>query len=405
MMDPAVERVLVMAPFGRDAPVLRQVLGSVGIEAVEGRDEQDLVRLIEERIDVLVLTEEALSPATVADLLAMLSRQPAWSDWPMVLLTTGNPLEAEHAGTVAALRAAGNVTVLERPVRALTLVSAVQAALRARRRQYQTCALVQSETVARQQAEAALTLQEEFLATVSHELRTPLAAILLWTRLMTDDRLEPARWPHALNAIQISAQAQSKLIEDLLDASRIASGILDLKLRQVDVAAVVRGALDVVLGEAATKGIEIDTRIEQDAVVWGDPDRLQQVLWNLLNNAMKFTKPDGRVSVRLTRGPTHARIEVSDTGQGISPEFLPLVFERFRQAQATSERVHGGLGLGLSISRDLVVLHGGTLRAESPGEGHGAVFTLELPLLASHRIARSTGEAAHERSESSSRPQ
>lgn len=384
------ERVIVLAPVGRDAPLLCQVLHGARVASVACGDMDELARHLQDGAGALLLTEEALAPAALSDLVAALSEQPPWSDLPVVLLAGGEPLLPANAQAVAALRSIGTLTVLERPVRGLTLVTAVQAALQARRRQYEIRELVRSERAARQAAEAARQeaevasqLKDEFLATLSHELRTPLSAILLWTRLLSHGRLEERKVQHALQAVERSAEAQSQLIEDLLDISRITSGKLHLSPREADLGPVVHSAVDVVRPAAEAKRIRLDVAVEPRAgLVWADPDRLQQVVWNLLSNAVKFTPPGGRVSIRLDRddGHDHARIEVADTGQGISPQFLPHVFERFRQADATVHRLQGGLGIGLAISRQLIELQGGTIRVDSPGEGLGAVFTVELPL-------------------------
>jgi hypothetical protein len=183
-----------------------------------------------------------------------------------------------------------------------------------------------------------------------------------------------------LRAVERSAVAQSRLIEDLLDVSRMVSGKLHLSLREIDLEPIVRAAIDVVRPAAEAKRISIEATIKAAGAVRGDPDRIQQVLWNLLSNAVKFTPAGGRVSIRLRRAEGNARVEVTDSGKGISPQFLPHVFERFRQADATPQRLQGGLGLGLAISRQLVEMHGGAIRADSPGEGLGSVFTVELPL-------------------------
>jgi signal transduction histidine kinase/CheY-like chemotaxis protein len=382
------ERVLVLAPVGRDAPLLCQVLERTGLAGVTCGDMAELARHLREGVGVVLLTEEALAPAALSDLIEVMSAEPPWSDLPMVLLASGEPLASDSAQAIAALRSAGNLTVLERPVRGLTLITAVQAALRARRRQYEVRDLVQSEQEARQDAEmawgaaeAAAQAKDEFLAIVSHELRTPLSAILLWIRILGRRRLDEKETARALQAIERSAEAQSQLIEDLLDVSRMTSGKLYLNLQAANLEPLVRAAIDVVRPAADAKHIQIEAALERQAgVVEADPGRIQQVVCNLLNNAVKFTPPGGRILIGLWRADGHVCIEVADTGKGISPQFLPHVFERFQQADPTAQWRQGGLGLGLTISRQLVELHCGTIRAASPGEGLGAVFTVELPL-------------------------
>jgi PAS domain S-box-containing protein len=223
-------------------------------------------------------------------------------------------------------------------------------------------------------------IKDEFLATLSHELRTPLNAILGWTSLLRSGELEGARATQALGTIERNARVQVQLIEDLLDVSRILSGKLKIEPSPVDLVRVVESSIDVMRPAATAKRIRITTSFAAPQLyVVGDPDRLQQVVWNLLSNAIKFSGEEGDVDVRLERGEHHARIVVRDRGKGIGPPFLPYVFDRFRQADSSTTRHHGGLGLGLAIVRHLVELHGGTVEAESPGEGRGATFTVHLP--------------------------
>ncbi|HET7339850.1 MAG TPA: PAS domain S-box protein [Methylomirabilota bacterium] len=237
------------------------------------------------------------------------------------------------------------------------------------------------EQAARAEAEAANRMKDEFLIVLSHELRTPLNAILGWTRLLRDRRLPPEKRENALDVIERNTRTQVQLIEDLLDVSRIVSGKLQIEMRTVDLVRTVDAALDVIRPAATAKGVRLEARLEpMSGPVLGDPDRLQQVVWNLLSNAVKFTPAGGAVSVRLQRVANRAEVIVTDSGKGIAPEFLPHVFDRFRQADSTTTRAHGGLGLGLSIVHHLVELHGGTVSADSAGEGRGATFTVRLPL-------------------------
>jgi PAS domain S-box-containing protein len=224
-------------------------------------------------------------------------------------------------------------------------------------------------------------LKDEFLATVSHELRTPLNAILGWATMLRSKQMDEATMNRALETIERNARAQNQLIEDLLDMSRIITGKLRLKVRPVVLVTVIEAAIDSIRPAAEAKNIRIQSLLDPAAdPVSGDPDRLQQVFWNLLSNAVKFTPKGGRVQVRLERINSHVEVTVSDTGQGINPEFLPYVFERLQQADSTTTRAHGGLGLGLAIVRHLVELHGGSVDAASTGEGKGATFTVNLPI-------------------------
>jgi signal transduction histidine kinase/ActR/RegA family two-component response regulator len=234
---------------------------------------------------------------------------------------------------------------------------------------------------ARDDAQTANRAKDEFLAVVSHELRTPLTPVLAWARMLRSGQLDPAAAGRALESIERNVRAQAQLIGDLLDVSRIITGKLRLDVRPVELMPVVEAAIESVRPTADVKGVRLQTVLDPRAgLVAGDPDRLQQVIWNLLSNAIKFTPKGGRVEVRLQRVNSHSEIVVSDTGRGISPEFLPYVFDRFRQADSTLTRSHGGLGLGLAIVRHLIELHGGRVRAESPGESQGATFTVELPV-------------------------
>jgi signal transduction histidine kinase/ActR/RegA family two-component response regulator len=230
------------------------------------------------------------------------------------------------------------------------------------------------------EAQAANRLKDEFLAIVSHELRTPLNAIMGWASLLRTGRLDPVRSAQALDTIERNVRTQAQIVADLLDVSRIITGKLALDVQLVDLVPVVEAALDVLRPAAAGKQIALDARLEPVGPVSGDPQRLQQVVWNLLSNSVKFTPPGGRVEVVLARVGQAARIHVRDTGQGIPADFLPHVFDRFRQADASTTRRHGGLGLGLAIVRHLVELHGGHVEAASDGPDRGATFTVTLPL-------------------------
>jgi signal transduction histidine kinase/ActR/RegA family two-component response regulator len=258
-------------------------------------------------------------------------------------------------------------------------------------------------------------IKDEFLSMLSHELRTPLNAILGWTQLLRLDHGNPAaqsegakedstdELAHGLEVIERNARSQAKLVEDMLDVSRVTTGKLKLTRRPVALAPLIRAAVDVSAPDANAKGVDIAVALRAESgTVMGDPDRLQQVVWNLLSNAVKFTPRDGRVEVRLDDDANgHLRMTVSDTGRGISHDFLPHVFDRFQQADSTSTRAHGGLGIGLTIVRHIVELHGGTVSADSPGEGRGSTFTVVLPAIKSIEGATTTAT----RDVATSRPQ
>ncbi|MGI9166559.1 MAG: hybrid sensor histidine kinase/response regulator [Pyrinomonadaceae bacterium] len=237
------------------------------------------------------------------------------------------------------------------------------------------------EQMARAEAESANRMKDEFLATVSHELRTPLSAIIGWAHMLRKGRLDEATRGRALETIERNAKSQAQLVEDILDVSRVITGKLQLNNGPVDMASVINSAVDSVQLAADAKDIHLEVILDPSArLISGDAGRLQQVVWNLLSNAIKFTPSAGRVEVKLERVGSNVQIRLSDTGPGIEPDFLPFIFDRFRQADSTSTRRHSGLGLGLAIVRHLVELHGGTVKAENKQDSAGAVFVIELPL-------------------------
>lgn len=261
--------------------------------------------------------------------------------------------------------------------------------------------LLESERAARVEAERVSRMKDEFLATLSHELRTPLNAILGWSQILERKKSDEARLTEGLSAIARNARAQARLIEDLLDMSRITTGKLRLNLQEVNVAEVIEGAIDSVMPSADAKEIRLRKILDSTAgPVSGDPARLQQIVWNLLTNAVKFTPKHGKIEVLLERVDSSIEIHVSDTGQGIDPSFLPFIFERFRQADSSITRKHGGLGLGLSLVKQLAELHGGTIRAKSRGVGEGSTFTLSLPISIARLAELRSDQDAAIRSES-----
>lgn len=509
------ERILIHAPIGRDAAMAARHLQTAGLQAEACASIEDLCEEAGKGAGMIFLTGEALTFEAIRYLGEVLIKQPAWSDIPLVVLTSGGSETPTNTEMLAALGKTGNVTLIERPVRLMTLVSAVRSALRARQRQYDVRgylaaernskeALERSEAEVREserqlrtlvnalpmlawmaetdghifwynqrwyeytgttpeamqgwgwqsvhdpeilprvleswrasitsgqpfemafplkssngefrsfltrvtplrdergrvvrwfgtntdveelrralkQAEEANRMKDEFLATLSHELRTPLVAILGWARLLSNGQLDAATTARALETIERNAKTQSQLIEDILDVSRVITGKLRFEVQSVDLTAVIEASINAVLPAAEAKGIRLQRVLDSGAsMVSGDPMRLQQIIWNLLSNAIKFTSKDGRVQIKLERVNSHVEIIVSDDGQGISPDVLPFIFERFRQADSTSTRTHGGLGLGLAIVRHLVEMHGGTVEVESRGDGHGSTFTVKLPLI------------------------
>ena len=244
------------------------------------------------------------------------------------------------------------------------------------------------EQMARAEAETANRMKDQFLATVSHELRTPLNAIIGWSHLLKSGKLDGNTSRRALETIDRNARSQAQLIEDILDVSRMITGKLRLNKEVVDIASVINAAIDSVQLAIDSKNLNLNVTLDPAARhTVGDSSRLQQVVWNLLSNAIKFTPSGGSIEVKVQRANSNLQICVKDSGQGISPEFLPHIFEHFRQADGTTTRLHGGLGLGLAIVRQLVELHGGSVTADSPGEGLGCTFTIELPMAPAKRPA------------------
>jgi signal transduction histidine kinase/ActR/RegA family two-component response regulator len=404
-------RVLLLTPTGRDADLTWRYLSEVGIAVEVCAGMEELCEKWAEGAGAALIAEEALSQEDTRRLLDTLDKQPAWSDFPLVVLTRGGETTPVETEALKSLGNALNVTLVERPTRIITILSAVRSALRARRRQYEVRAhldaerlaqeeharLLEEAVAARAEAEAVNRAKDIFLATLSHELRTPLTAIVGWVHILRVTQQDGEGVRHGLEVIERNAEAQHQLIRDLLDVSRIITGKLRLDTRQMELAPVIEAAIDSVRQAADAKNIRLGTEFDEETdLVTGDPDRLQQVVWNLLSNAIKFTPKGGEVGVSVGREGSDVCIRVSDTGQGITAAFLPHVFERFRQFDGSTTREHGGLGLGLAIVRHLVEQHGGRVFAESAGEQRGATFTISLPIAAVNARVGS-GEGAEPR--------
>jgi signal transduction histidine kinase len=382
------ERVLVLAPTGRDAALSSSFLAEDGIASEICPTIEALCAAAADPAGVILIAEEALPPPAVQRLVAALDHQPPWSDIPLIVLA-GGEFGASARRPLNVLGALRNMMILERPVRRLILARTVTVALRARRRQFELqahleerTALLARERAARADAEVANRMKDEFLMTVSHELRTPLTAIYGWARMLLTGEIRDDQKLRAIERIERNARVQTRLVNDLLDVSRAISGKLRLDVRPLDLGPVISEAVESVQPAADAKGVRLETRLDATAgPILGDPERIQQIVWNLTSNAIKFTPRGGRVLVTLTRTPSHAEVVVRDTGCGIAPDFLPYVFDRFRQGEAGTTRQHGGLGLGLAVVRHLVELHGGRVGVESAGPDQGAVFSVTLPLL------------------------
>lgn len=383
----AGSRILILPPTRKDGEVTRSLLLKAGMRCVVCADPKELSREILRGAGAVLTTESIATAHGIEELLEALKQQEAWSDLPIVMMLCGG---APSAGAHRLLSTMSNVTVLERPAPTSTVVSAVQAALRARHRQYEIQRLLESEHAARGEAERANRMKDEFLATLSHELRTPLSAIFGWVQLLKLNPDDTQAVSEAIEVIDRNVRIQTQLIEDLLDMSRIISGKIRLNVQRVELSNVIEAALEAVAPAIDAKGIRLEKVVDPlVGAVSGDFNRLQQVLWNLLTNAVKFTPRKGRIHVLAEPVESHIEVSVTDTGEGIDPKFLPHLFERFSQADGSITRHHGGLGLGLSIVKNLVELHGGSVQADSPGLGKGATFLVRLPL----RVAKGSEES------------
>jgi signal transduction histidine kinase len=388
------EPVLVLTPTGRDAEMIREALARGEIPTFTCPDMPALCDCVAAGAGALLIAEEAFDAASFALLVETLEAQEPWSDLPIVVLA-GSAFADSGERAERLLAPLRNVMVLERPVRVPVLATALRVALRARRRQHELrqylharevlarerAAMLASEQEARHEAEAANRLKDEFLATVSHELRTPVNVILGWSGMLARDDTDTAMRRRAIDVIHRNARAQAHVIDELLDVSRIITGKLRMEVGPVYLVPIVQDVVEALRPavEAKRLALRMESPPELPPIV-GDADRLRQVIWNLLANAVKFTPEGGAVVVTLEKVDGYAEVRVADTGIGIDAAVLPFVFDRFRQADSTTTRAHGGLGLGLAIVRQLVELHGGSVSASSDGVGRGAAFVVRLPL-------------------------
>jgi signal transduction histidine kinase/CheY-like chemotaxis protein len=373
-------RLLVLAPVGKDASLVEAMLRKDTVTCLACADVECLSRELERGAAAILIAEEALPHD--GRLTELIQHQPPWSDLPVLVLTRPG---ADSAAVAQALRTLGNVTLLERPVRVTALASAVHSALRARERQYQTRAhLLEREDADRR--------KDEFLATLAHELRNPLAPIRNSVSLL---RLSGAAGPAGQVWEMMDRQVDHmvRLVDDLMEVSRITRGKIELRKEMVDLAEVVAAAVETSrpLIDAARHQLTIELPPEA-LPVEADPVRLAQVFSNLLNNAVRYTDPGGRIGIAAKRDDGSAVVIVSDTGIGIAAEALPRVFDMFVQANARDSRAQSGLGIGLTLVRSLVEMHGGSVAARSAGAGLGSEFLVRLPL-ARHDVRRAPAAA------------
>jgi two-component system, sensor histidine kinase len=372
--DPA-ERIVICAPLAQDGPLTARILRKAGLDCVLAVDVDALCSLVQEGAAAVLVAREALAPAPARRLADLLARQAPWSDLPIIIFARSQGPSWTSAEAYASL---GNVTFLDRPVQVATLVVAVRAALRARRRQYAARDVLD-------QLASSVRARDRFLAMLGHELRNPLGAVSMASDLLGHPGADPTR-PRAIIGRQVKKLA--RLVDDLLEVSRVASGKIVLKRARTDLRAIVERSLESVEPLAERSGVAIHLALPREPVlVDGDPVRLDQIVGNLVSNAAKYTQRGGTVDLELEPRPPRAVLRVRDTGIGIPREMLERIFEPFTQADSSLGRSEGGLGLGLSLVRGLVALHGGRVEAHSEGPGRGSEFVVELPLSEGGRVA------------------
>lgn len=386
-------RVAILTPTGRDAQLTARVLGEADFGALICPDLASLESAVREGVGALIIAEEAIAGGKEQALANLLSNQPPWSDLPVLLLARAG-VDSLAVGT--ALQSFGNVTLVERPVRVASLLSSVRTALTARRRQYQLRDHLQEREQTAEALRQADRRKDEFLATLAHELRNPLAPVRNAVEIL---RLSASSDPAVADVCAVLERQVGnliRLVDDLLEVSRITRGKIDLRMETIELAAVIRSAVETSrpLIDAAGQQLAISMPPEP-LMVRGDPLRLAQVFANLLNNAAKYMDQGGQIWLTVRREEGQAVIAVRDTGIGIPAESLPTIFDLFTQVQRSTQLAQGGLGIGLSLVRNLTELHGGTVTARSAGEGQGSEFTIRLPLSAEVATASQPREAAH----------
>jgi signal transduction histidine kinase len=376
------ERILVLAPTADDAVLTAQILTGRGLDAVIVTDTAALAREMEAGASVVLIASEAFPETGGSPLRQALDRQEAWSEMPIVLF--GGGLEAA-SGATELLGTRAQLILLERPLSIATFLTAIDAALRSRSRQYEVKrlleALEESAAAIARAHEAATRAKDEFLATLAHELRSPMTAIRGWIQLLKEGALDTEEASNALSMIDSSTRVQARIVEDLMDVSRIMAGKVMIEPSNIQLAPVIENVVATFRPAAALQGIKLTAALPTEPLhAWADATRLQQIGWNLISNAIKFTPRGGSVHVSLARENDAAVFRVRDTGEGISADLLPHVFERYRQEEGDAKKSRQGLGLGLAIVCHLVESHGGTIRAFSEGKGKGAELTVTLPL-------------------------
>jgi len=368
--------VLVLTPVGRDAALAARALEQGGIAVVVCADGEALASHVAAGAGAALVAEDALTPDVVARLVDVLAAQAPWSDFPFLIFTERAATARENQRALEAFAGLGNVTALERPLHMLTMISAVRAALRARARQYAARdALEERDREVRQ--------RDQFLAMLGHELRNPLGALRNAAQMLQRDEDTVRRLERPVAVIDRQIHHLTRLVDDLLDVARVTTGKIALQRTPTDLGAVCFGLVEESRRASRERGLELFFEASGGPIfVLGDRVRLEQIVNNLLTNALKYTPTGGRVTVTVETSPDdgEAVLRVADTGMGIHAEALRSIFEPFTQSERTLDRAQGGMGLGLSVVRTLVRLHGGAVSAASPGLGRGTTFTVRLPL-------------------------
>ena len=371
---PDQQRVLLLAPSGRDGALAAQILEQASLECVVCSEASAFHAELDGGAGAAVIAEEALSHELIESVTAALTEQPPWSDLPFIIFARRDASAYEIRMLQTTLTGLGNVTVLERPIHSSTLVSAVRAALRARTRQY-------GARRSFDERDREVRRRDQFLALLGHELRNPLGAIATAVAVAEMHAPDDPALAHPLQVIERQVRHLTQLVDELLDVARVTTGKITLRPAPIDLRSIITAQIEEIREAAREHRLEV--ALEQPTTpvrVLGDGVRLAQVISNLLMNAVKYTPPGGRIDVSVLMDG-HAMVRVKDSGVGISEEMLPEIFEPFTQAQGTLDRSQGGMGLGLSVVRELVKLHGGTVSATSPGLGRGTQFLVRLPLL------------------------
>ncbi len=373
-------RILIMAPTARDGDITTELLNSAGIETAVFASLDGLVAGLDGGAAAILVAEEHLLPAHTETLADWLTHQPPWSDLPVLILTRPG---ADSPEAAEAWRTLGNVTLLERPTRVTTLLSAAQTAIRARSRQYQIRGHLTERLRNEQALRSADRRKDEFLATLGHELRNPLAPISNSLEIMKlSGAFDSPATRRAGEVMERQIHHLNRLVDDLLEVSRITRGVIEVRKEPLDLSRIVTAAIETSRPVLDNLRHELTVSFDADPLcVGGDPVRLTQVFANLLNNAAKYTNHGGRIAITTRRAGNQAVISVKDNGIGIAPNALAQVFDMFMQVDRSTRRSQGGLGIGLTLVRSLVAMHGGSVEAKSEGPGLGSEFIVRLPLL------------------------